>query len=231
MSRGRVITVGDRALAIIAALVLGGLLISACGASDDSTSTAGGLTTSTQRKEQPNRSGSRPAAQHPEGRAQAQENGASSAPPTHRDSGGGSAQFEVEGGDNSIARYGAEIRGPDFIEAAAALHGYLDARAAGAWRAACRYLAAAVTGQLASLGGGAQGGGKTHCSSLLARLSKAVPRRTMRKAAVADLTSLRAADDRGFLLYRGAGGSAFFLPVVREGGAWKLAAVAPSPLP
>ncbi len=147
-------------------------------------------------------------------------------PPAHRDSGGGARQFEARGGDNSIQESGQEASGSDFGEAAAALHAYLDARAAGAWAVACEYLAPGVYRGLAGQGGGAPG-----CAEILAGLSAGLPPRALRDVAVADVGSFRVEGDSGFLLFHGAHGVDWFVPMVREDGSWKVAALAPSALP
>jgi len=151
-------------------------------------------------------------------------------PRVHHDSGGGSSQFRVKGGDNSIEEYGGESSGSEFEEASAALHDYLDARAAGAWAAACEYLAAGVALQLAQLTE-TQGGEGSGCRQALASISLELAPGVLREAAVADVASLRTEGDSGFLLFNGAHGVDYFVPVAREDGAWKVAAPVPSALP
>lgn len=147
-------------------------------------------------------------------------------PQPHTDSGGGAKQFEVKGGDNSIQTYGGEPSDSELAAAATALHNFLDARAARAWAAACEYLAPAISRELArQLGGGGKG---SSCATVLAGLSAGVPDFALREAAIADVGALRAEGDRGFLLFRGAEGTDYFIPMVREDGRWRVAAIAPS---
>jgi hypothetical protein len=150
-------------------------------------------------------------------------------PRAHHDSAGGVAQFEVKGGDNSIQEYGREGSEPEFAEAATALHNYLDARAAGAWSAACRYLASETTKQLVAQLNADDGG--SSCAEVMAVLSTGLPRAALRQAAVADAGALRAEGSHGFLLFHGAGGTVYFMPMVRERGHWRVAAVAASAAP
>jgi hypothetical protein len=150
-------------------------------------------------------------------------------PPEHHDSGGGSAQFEAKGGDNSIQRYGGEVSAAEFTAAAAALHAYLDARAARAWAAACSYMRAGLTSQLAAMSGG--GGKKMPCAKVLAALSAGLPPQALREAAVADAGALRANGQTGFLLFKGAHETDYFMPMAREDGEWKVGALAPSAMP
>lgn len=150
-------------------------------------------------------------------------------PPAHHDSGGGSEQFVRKGGDNSVQEYGGEGTGDEFREAAAALHAFLDARAAGAWEAACNELSTGMIEQLVSQLGGT-GGGRHACPEVLDSFESMIPPGVRRAGAEADVAALRAEGDSGFLLYRGAHGEPLFIPVHREGGDWKVAGVGPSPL-
>lgn len=150
---------------------------------------------------------------------------ASFTPPAHDDSPTGAAGFEVKGGDNSIQEFGGEASAADFAAAATALHGYLDARAAGAWRDACSFVSPAVIASFAQLGGG--GGG---CPEALAAVSSGIPSASLREAADAEVGALRAEGGRGFLLFRGAQGVDYFMPMLRDSGRWRVAAIAASPI-
>jgi hypothetical protein len=151
----------------------------------------------------------------------------------HESSGSGAEQFESKGGDNSIQKFGSEVRGAELDETAAVLHAFLDARAARDWAAACERLSAVVAEQLVAQLGAAQGNGgdsEPDCATVLAKLVDAVPNAGLREAAVADIGAFRAEGDHGFLLFHGADGGAYFMPMAREDGRWKVAAVAASPL-
>jgi hypothetical protein len=159
----------------------------------------------------------------------ADDTSASFNPPAHHDSPTGAAPFEVKGGDNSIQEFGAEGDAADFEAAATALHGYLDARAAGAWRAACSYMSPGVAESLAQLSGGS--GGEASCPETIASLSAAVPAAALREVAEADVGALRVEGDRAFLLFHGAHGVDYFMPMAQEDGGWKVAAIAASAIP
>lgn len=225
----------------LAALALLGtaLLLSACGSGGGASTSSPGATTSTQSAPASGQPSPAPA-ESPEGQgagakpkqagAAAKETGASFNSPAHHDSGGGTTQFETKGGDNSIQESGSEASGSEFDQAAAALHGYLDARAAGAWSAACSYMPPGLTASMAQLGGAAGGGPKPSCPQLLAALSVGLPAAALHEAAIADVGALRVEGEHAFLLFNGAHGSAYFMPMAREGGEWKVGAVAPSAL-
>ena len=144
----------------------------------------------------------------------------------HQDSGGGSAQFLVKGGDNSVQEFGAEGSESELRAAADALHGFLDARAARNWAAACGYLAKSTAESFQQLATGSGGS----CSANLGALTGKTPTATLREAAVANVGSLRVKGDRGFLIYRGAGAGIYTIAVTREGGAWKVATLGGVPL-
>jgi hypothetical protein len=152
-------------------------------------------------------------------------------PRAHSDSGGGSAQFEVKGGDNSIQEFGEEAGGGDFAAAAAALHGFLDARAEGNWAAACQRMAKSVVESFRQLASRAPGTEDKSCAAILEELINPAAKGAMRaEAARADVGSLRVEGDRSFVIYRGAGGTVLAMPMAEEGGAWKVASLAGTPL-
>jgi hypothetical protein len=134
----------------------------------------------------------------------------------------------TRGSDNSIQEFGSEGNASERAAAAAVLHRYLDARARRDWKAACAQLAQGLSRALARQLG--VKGEEAGCERILARLSAAVPAATLRQAALAEIGSLRVEGGQAFLLFRGAGGDAYFMPMVQEGDAWKVAAIAGSPL-
>ena len=149
-------------------------------------------------------------------------------PPQHSDSGGGAGQFRTKGGDNSLQDHGSEASADELAQAAAALHGYLDARAAGAWRDACSYMVSGIAEGLAQFAGGARRQG---CPELLAALSAGMPESVRRTITEADVGSLRVDGDSAFLLFRGADNTVYFMPMGNEDGEWKVGAIAASAIP
>jgi hypothetical protein len=153
------------------------------------------------------------------------------APAEHDDSGGGAAQFHRQGGDNSVQEFGQEGGGSAMESAAAVLHAYLDARVAGRWEDACSYLAADVVASLEQFA--AANGSEAQletCPQILQTLSSGAGAAGLRGAAEVDVGSLRVQGGRGFLLYHGPRGVDFAMPVVLEGGEWRLAAPDATPL-
>jgi hypothetical protein len=189
------------ALAALLAAVL-----AACGGGGSEDSTAGSTATSTQ---------STPAPTTPEGDGSSKE---------------GSASFRTPGGDNSIQNFGDEA-GPAEVEAATAvLATYMRARASDDWAGQCAHLAKVAIAPLEQLASNSPRLKGKGCAAILAALS-AGTRSTRANTMTDGVTSLRVAGDRGFALYHGAKGVNYFVPMVEEGGEWKLGALAPSEFP
>jgi hypothetical protein len=149
---------------------------------------------------------------------------------THQDSGGGPEQFEVKGADNSIQEFGEEAPPSEFDEAADSLHGYLDARAVEDWAAACRYLSPGLKAGLAQALGAATEQGEPRCAAMIERLSTAQVG-ALRESAVAGIGAFRVEGDSGFVLFHGAKGIDYYIPMTGGRGRWLVAAPVPSAFP
>lgn len=217
--------------AVIALLLALGL--AACGGGSDAESTA---TRTAPQEESAGQGGS---AQHEDGKngnsssagtAESASGGEAKAggsgnftPKPHNDSGGGSAQFRVKGGDNSIQEFGEETTGSEFDEVATVVHGYLDARAAADWAAACSYVSKRVAEGLEQLGARAKGLKSSSCAVVMGKLTNPAAMGELRtEAEKADIGSVRVEGDQAFVIYRGLGGTVYAFPLTREGDAWKV---------
>jgi hypothetical protein len=148
-------------------------------------------------------------------------------PKHHTDTGGGSAQFRVrEGADNSIQDFGDEITGSEFEEASTVLHNYLDAQAAGNWAAACATYSERMMKLIEQLGK-ATTNEDSGCAGILGGLSRYPEVDALREAEAshADAISLRAEDDRGFLIFRGFEDDVYFIQMDKDDGKWKVGAM------
>jgi hypothetical protein len=172
-----------------------------------------------------------------EGKAGGGETGA--APPTpdptptnaHHDRGGGAAQFANKGGDNSIQEYGSEASAAEREAAAAVLHAYFDARVAHQWSAACFYMAAGLVVSMEQFAVKySERKGIESCPQVLAALATDSSQRALEETAEADVGSLRTEGERAFLLYHGPHNAPYAMPMVREGGAWKVGSLEGAPL-
>jgi hypothetical protein len=139
-------------------------------------------------------------------------------------SGGGAASFRAARGDNSIPDFGAEAPNSDRARATAALSAFLRARAAGDWSTVCSYLAATTRKQLERLAGASK-----DCGTVLAGLSKGGEAGA--ETLTGGVAALRIKGDSAFALYHGSHNSKYVMPMVNEGGAWKISQLAPLAYP
>jgi hypothetical protein len=146
-------------------------------------------------------------------------------------SGKGSAGFRTPGGDNSIQNFGGEADSAEIEAATAALSGYLAARAKGDWAESCADLAKATVAPLAQLASSSPRLKGKGCGAILGALEGRAPASTRVNTLTGPIASLRAEGERGFALYHGPHGVDYFVPMVREGGSWKVGALAPSEFP
>lgn len=151
-------------------------------------------------------------------------------PRQHEDSGGGSDQFRVKGGDNSVQEFGEEAAASERADAATAVHNFLDARAEGEWEAACSYLARSVTHSIEGLGAGAGEGGISCAEGLEKLTNPAAKGVLLAEARQADVGSLRVEGDSAFVLYAGLDDVPQAIPVTREDDGWKVASLTGTPL-
>jgi hypothetical protein len=222
-------------LAALVAALLSIAALAACGSSDsNSSSSSTGASTEAASK------GSGEGAEDHNGKsstssseqsAKKDESGSSANVPTEplQVSGGGSSQFRVKGGDNSIQDFGEESDETELEEAAGALHDFYVARAEEDWREACGQLSRVVIQQLEQLGARSKSGSKG-CTATLAAMTPPLPPSVLRESTIVDAGSLRTEGDRGFLIYRGAEKTVYAINMAHEGDSWKVAALAGVPL-
>jgi hypothetical protein len=147
-------------------------------------------------------------------------------------SGGGSAQFHVKGGDNSVQDYGEEAGETELRRAAEATHSFLVATVRGEWGRACSLLSAdeqksleQFTAQSRQL----QGSG---CVGALAALTPHVSNSPAREITEVDAASLRREGEQAFLIYVGGPEETVYaMPLRLEGGVWKPGAISAAALP
>jgi hypothetical protein len=139
-----------------------------------------------------------------------------------------SYDFVTPGGDNSIQTYGEEADSSELDEAGAALTAYLDHRAAGDWAQMCEDLSKATLKPLEQLASRAPQFKGKGCGAVLEALMGKASAATRANTLAGPIASLRVEGDRGFVLYHGAKGVDYFVPMAKEGGKWKVAAIAPS---
>jgi hypothetical protein len=152
-------------------------------------------------------------------------------PKPHSDSGGGSKQFVVKGGDNSVQEFGEEADTTEFNAAAVALHNFLDARADGNWAAACGYMSKAIVESLEKLAAQAKQSEDQSCAGILGKLTNPAAKDAMKaEAEKANVGSLRIEGEQAFVIYTGTDGTVLAMPMANESGDWKVASLAGTPL-
>jgi len=217
------------------AVVLSMAALTACGGSDSSTgsSSTGGSTETSPRSsgEDTGENGGNPPAKPAGQGTEGGGSGSGASVPTSplKVSGGGSAQFRVKGGDNSIQDFGEESDEGELDEAATVLHDFYVARARSEWGRACANLAKIVVGQLEQLASRAKSGGKG-CAATLATLTPSLPPSVAHESTIVDAGSLRTEGERGFLIYRGGEATVYAINMALEDGSWKVGALAGIPL-
>lgn len=147
-------------------------------------------------------------------------------------SAGGSAQFHVKGGDNSIQDYGEEAGESELRQAAEAMHAFFVASVRGEWERACGLLATDEQKSIESAAAQSPQLRGKGCAEALAAFTRPVPNSVAVEITTVDATSLRHEDEQGFLIYVGAPESTVYaMPLHLEGGAWKLSGISGVALP
>jgi hypothetical protein len=153
-------------------------------------------------------------------------------PGSTRDSEGPAASFRVAQGDNSIPEYGHEAPQNEKAHALTTLTAFLRARASHQWSRACSYLTTATRRSMTRLaraaGGSSSGDG---CAVVLAALSKIRTTAASAQTLGPGAAAMRISASNAFLLYHGADGGQFVMPMANEHRAWKMTKPAPIPYP
>jgi hypothetical protein len=225
--------------ALVVVLVLAALL-GGCGDSDSNGSgeTASTSTTTAQNGDE-NRDGGgsgdkAPGRDKPQDQARSQDQGDDSPPKNVvatplKVSGGGSEQFRVKGGDNSVQEFGEESDESELQEVAELVHDFYVARASGAWSEACSYLSAGLREQFEELASKSKSK-LEGCAPFLEAFTTDLPASVWREITEMDAASLRQEDEQAFLLYRGAKDVTYAMPLFEEDGEWKITAISASAL-
>lgn len=228
------------AAALVALLLALG--VTACGGGDDSDSTAAEVAGQQSQTDSASQGGDQSqesdsgdsasnASNSDSGEGQSGPDASDFAPKKHSDSGGGSKQFRVKGGDNSVQEFGEEADAEEFDSAATALHNFLDARAEGNSAAACQYMSKTMIESFEKLAAQAKQLEDSSCGGILEVLTNPAAKQALKEeAAKANARSLRLEGARAFVIYTGLDGTVLAMPMANEGGDWKVAGLAGTPL-
>jgi hypothetical protein len=140
---------------------------------------------------------------------------------------------EAEGsGSGSTGGFGEPAGPKDRDAEATTVQRFLRAQADGDSATACSLMSASTLDNLkVFVEGAASNSLKLPCRKLVEALRSQIPAKTLALGARIQVTGVRIEGERGFVLYRDAGGTESAFPVVREGSAWKVAAIAGRRLP
>ncbi len=226
---------GIRPFAALVAAVLAAAILVACGDSGSGTTASVNSTGTTTAPPASKQSGTE-AAPNGSGDGASQKSDGTGEPSSHVEtaplevSGGGSGQYRVKGGDNSIQDFGEESDESELEEAAASLHDFLVARAEEDWPTACSHLARTVAQQLQQLASRSSKLSGAGCAGILSALTPPLPPRVQKESTIVDAGSLRTEGEQAFLIYRGAEGTVYAIPMKPEDGAWKVGALTATPI-
>lgn len=222
-------------LALLLVLALTAVVAAGCGAGGDGASSAES-STATKTTEATTSAPRQPGARHAEGAEAGGPTAGGGAPAPAvaplKVSGGGAARFKVRGGDNSVQEYGDEAGEAELREAAEAVHDFYIARVRGEWGHGCSLLSARTAKGLEGLATDASGPPGSGCPAALAVLTEGITPSLAHRLTAVDAASLRTEGESAFLLYTGPPGrTVYSMPLVEEGGAWRLGAVEGAILP
>jgi hypothetical protein len=142
---------------------------------------------------------------------------ASTTPTVAEESQTGSASFDTEG-YKKILSFGREA-GPAEVEAAeAVVAAYLRARAELDGEAACSHIGRLSVRLLSNTPPDLE-----ECAEGFVATASEIPAPERASTMTDGLASLRVEGDRAYALYHGAKGVDYFIPMVKQGGEWKLA--------
>lgn len=129
-------------------------------------------------------------------------------------------------GAGSVETFGEEAAPGDRDAAATTVQRFLRAQADGDSATACSLMGASTKENLqVFVEGAASESLKTPCTKLVEVLRSQIPAKTLAQGDRIQVSEVRIEGARGFVLYRDARGTESAFPVVREGSAWKVAAI------
>lgn len=224
MTRG-----GTRSIAVLAVAALIALLLAACGSSDsgsNDSSSAGPAASAQDNGSGGGTEGENDAGESPSGSSQGDSFTAEEVETPLKVSGGGSEQFLVKGGDNSIQEFGEEADESELQEAAEVVHGFFVARATSDWEAACSDLSKAMEQQMKQLAQSSTELKNKDCASFLEAFTSHLSAQEWQEITTVDAGSLRSDGDQSFLIYYGADKAVYAMPLQQEDGGFKVGALA-----
>jgi hypothetical protein len=140
----------------------------------------------------------------------------------------GSEQFRDQT-DSATLDFGEEGSETQREEATDAVQGYLTARAAADWPAACSQLSRSILAKIEHLATSATELEDESCPSFLGAFTQ-LSAKYKEDIGEVDAGSLRQRGEQGYLIYYGADEVVYAMPLSREGDVWKVSSLTPEHL-
>jgi hypothetical protein len=142
-----------------------------------------------------------------------------------------SAEFTGKGGENKPASFGGIADGGEREAASRVLERSLKARAAGDWAAQCATLNASMIAKIEAEGKKLDAG-KGCAKSLRAEAEPLAKTKAIRaNTLTGPIDVLRVEGIKGYALYHGTKGKDYAMPMEKNGGEWKVAALVTTEVP
>jgi hypothetical protein len=147
--------------------------------------------------------------------------GPSKTPPPESSSSEPSREFLGSGRNGKLAKIGKESSVAEREAASVALEKNLNARATGDWATQCATLAASAVEQIEK--GASVLGAGTSCPKALEAQAAPVPAAARASTMTGPIDAFRINQGiNGFAFYHGTGGKDYVIPMIKQGGEWKV---------
>ncbi len=138
-----------------------------------------------------------------------------------------SAEFAGEGPNAELVTFGKESDEEEREAASEVIEENLEARAAGDWEAQCLTLAEPIINGIEKASGGTGAG----CAKELEAQASSAPESLLANPMTEPIAALRVGGPRGFALFHGANSKDYVMPLLKEGGEWKVASLTTEEVP
>jgi hypothetical protein len=140
-----------------------------------------------------------------------------------------STEFQGSGPNAELVKFGEEANTAERETVSSVVEDNLQARAAGDWESQCATLATPIVKGIEktakALGAGAG------CTKALEAQAKPAPASARANPMIEPVAALRIEGPRGFALFHGVKGKDYAMPVLMEGGEWKVASLVTEEVP
>lgn len=133
--------------------------------------------------------------------------------------------------EDSAQEFGDDASGAERAQASSEVESYMRARQAGDQQGACAALSTTAKGHLSALAQAVEGVGEGEsCVAIFTEIDESTPASVRANTMTGPISELRVEGARGVALYNGKESTNYAIHMEREGGAWKVAMLAPYPI-